>query len=84
MNLNYLVKFIDDMIMDCSVGNDSELNYCFINDEYGDESLIGEWSREWYNGYWDLWVVLEKVGKIEYNNIILEIEDEDIKLIFKD
>ena len=80
------VEFIEEMIMDCSEGNDSEENYCYLNDEYGDKDLIEEWSIEWYKGYKSLFKYLSKNNYLDYNDgekdYKFELEDDLIKLIF--
>ena len=80
------VEFIEDMIMDCSEGNDSELNYCYLNDEYGDKDLVDEWGIDWYKGYKSLFKYLSKYGYLNYNNgefdYRFELEGDLIKLVF--
>jgi len=80
------VEFIEDMIMDCCEGNDSEGNWNYLNDEYGDKDCIEDWSIEWYRGYKSLFKYLGKYGYLDYSSgdckFRFELENELIKFIF--
>jgi len=83
------VNGLEEMLGMCCEGNDSELNYCFLNDEYGDESLIDEWGEEIYESYIELYDKIKLMGVVwyesdEWGKFKFELENDEIKVIFED
>ena len=80
---------LESMLGMCCEGNDSELNYCFMNGEWGDEELIDEWGEEIYKSYIELYDKINLMGVVWYESnkwgdVRFELENEEIKVIFGD
>jgi hypothetical protein len=83
------VNGLERMLGMCCEGNDSELDYCFLNSEWGDEEMIDEWGEEIYESYIELYDKISLVGMVCYESdkwgeFRFELENNEIKLIFKD
>ena len=89
IQLRDLVSLEFGMFGMCCEGNDSELDYCYLNEEYGDEDLIDEWGEEIYESYNELYEKIKIMGVVfyesdEWGEFTFELEDDKIKVIFKD
>jgi hypothetical protein len=83
------VNGLERMLGMCCEGNDNELDYCYFNSEWGDEEMIDEWGEEIYKSYIELYDKISLVGMVCYESDMwgefrFELENNEIKLIFKD
>jgi hypothetical protein len=85
------VDGLEEMLGMCCEGNDSELDYCYLNEEYGMENMIDEWGSEIFESYSELFNKLKGVDYWEYESndwgkFRFELDKSDlmIKVIFKD
>ena len=81
------VKGLEEMLCMCCEGNDSELDYCYLNDEYGDEELIEDWGNNVFKSYNELLSILNENNVYEYESkeygkFKFELENNEIKVIF--
>jgi hypothetical protein len=85
------VNGLERMLGMCCEGNDSELSYCYLNEEYGIENCIDEWGSEIFESYSELFMLLRNVDYWDYKsnnwgNFRFELDRRDlmIKVIFGD
>ena len=82
---------LEEMLGMCLEGNDSELDYCYLNKEYGMENMIGEWGSDLFESYNELISLLKGFNSWDYESkewgkfrFELDRRDLMIKVIFKD
>jgi len=82
---------LEEMLGMCLEGNDSELDYCYLNEEYGMENYIDDWGEEINKSYNELISLLIGFNSWDYEskkwgNFRFELDRKDliVKVIFKD
>ena len=81
------VKGLNEMLGLSLEGNDSELDYCYLNEEYGDGNLIDEWGLDINKAYNELYSILSENNILDYKSekwgeFKFELEENDIIKVY--
>jgi hypothetical protein len=81
------VNGLEEMLSMCLEGNDSDLNYCYLNEEYGDNDLIEDWGLDINKAYNELYSILSENNILDYKSekwgeFKFELEENNIIKVY--